>query len=140
MNRDWMPLAEVIELGDRVLALHFEECRQKAIDPRSKGAFWQALAKLEEVMPVDAAAISVRAATTYVSAALGHERKRRPRMLVWKDGQGNLRFTPPPWDGPAPNRVPPLDEMLISTVEDELREHGIKEQEDFEPEPELALV
>lgn len=102
-----MHLSEVADIGDDIVVDHMQRCKDAGADPHSKPMLWKTIETVEDYMPADAMPVELRAVTTYVSAALGHERKRRLRMLVRKDDP----------------RVS-LDQMRTYTIEDVEREQA----------------
>lgn len=107
MKRERMSLSQVADIGASIVADHMQRCKDKGADPASKPMLWKTMETVEDYMPDDAYPVELRAVTVYVSAALGHEKKRRPHMLVRKDD---------PWVS--------LDQMRTYTIEDVERERA----------------
>lgn len=105
MKRERMSLSQVADIGASIVADHMQRCKNDGTDQGAKLPLSRTLDTVEDYMPGDAYPIEHIAVATYVSAALGHEKKRRPKLLVWKDD---------------PYR--PLDQMQTYTIEDVERE------------------
>ena len=121
--REPMPHAKLFDIGEAILAEHYQRCERLAADPYCRQSLDVTVDQLfDEHLPAGHLPIELAALTAYVEAALGHRRLKRKRILVWMGEDGRIRYRPPPWIGDEWTKEPA--QLLTETTEQYLRRQG----------------